>query len=36
MTNAFFSDLMTSIAERGRSLLDRRNWTLNDTPVRGF
>lgn len=33
MTNAFFSDLMTSIAERGRSLLDRRNWTLNDTPL---
>lgn len=33
MTNAFFSDLMTSIAERGRNLLDRRNWTGNDAPV---
>jgi malonyl-CoA decarboxylase len=26
MTNAFFSDLMTSIAERGRTLLDPRAW----------
>ena len=33
MTNAFFSDLMTSIAERGRNLLDRRNWTATDAPA---
>ncbi len=33
MSNAFFSDLMTSIAERGRNLLDRKNWTSSDLPV---
>jgi malonyl-CoA decarboxylase len=27
MSNAFFSDLMTSIAERGRTLLDRKSWS---------
>lgn len=31
MSNAFFSDLMTSIAERGRHLLDRRIWPLGES-----
>jgi malonyl-CoA decarboxylase len=33
MSNAFFSDLLTSIAERGRSLLDRGVWSLGEAPV---
>ncbi len=33
MTNAFFSDLMTSIAERGRNLLDRKMWSTSDAPA---
>jgi malonyl-CoA decarboxylase len=33
MSNAFFSDLMNSIAERGRSLLESRIWPANDTPT---
>jgi malonyl-CoA decarboxylase len=33
MTNAFFSDLLTSIAERGRSLLDRSVWLSSETEV---
>ena len=33
MSNAFFSDLMTSIAERGRNLLERRSWTASDATV---
>ena len=33
MTNAFFSDLLTSIAERGRNLLDRGVWSLGEAPV---
>ncbi|MGO9390307.1 malonyl-CoA decarboxylase [Rhodoblastus sp.] len=33
MSNAFFSDLLTSIAEGGRNLLDRKNWTASDTPT---
>lgn len=33
MSNAFFSDLLTSIAERGRNLLDRRIRTSNGAPV---
>lgn len=33
MSNAFFSDLLTSIAERGRNLLDRRIWSLSEAPV---
>lgn len=33
MSNAFFSDLMTSIAERGRYLLDRRVWSFGETEV---
>lgn len=33
MTNAFFSDVMTSIAERGRNLLDRKIWTTSDGPA---
>jgi malonyl-CoA decarboxylase len=33
MSNAFFSDLLNSIAEGGRNLLDRKNWTASDTPT---
>src|SRR5271157_2298225 len=33
MSNAFFSDLLTSIAEGGRNLLDRKIWTASDTPT---
>jgi malonyl-CoA decarboxylase len=33
MSNAFFSDLLTSIAERGRNLLDRGVWSLSQAPV---
>lgn len=33
MSNAFFSDLLISIAERGRNLLDRRTWTASEGPT---
>jgi malonyl-CoA decarboxylase len=33
MSNAFFSDLLTSIAERGRSLLDRRPWPFAEAAL---
>jgi len=33
MSNAFFSDLMTTIAERGRNLLDRRAWPFSETEI---
>ncbi|WP_294538873.1 malonyl-CoA decarboxylase [uncultured Rhodoblastus sp.] len=33
MSNAFFSDLLTSIAEGGRNLLDRKGWSATDMPT---
>jgi malonyl-CoA decarboxylase len=33
MSNAFFSDLLTSIAERGRNLLDSKIWTAGESPA---
>lgn len=30
MSNAFFSEMMTSIAERGRNLLDRSGWSFGE------
>ncbi|MCI4679423.1 malonyl-CoA decarboxylase [Rhodoblastus acidophilus] len=33
MSNAFFSDLLTSIAERGRNLLDGRSWSFSEASV---
>jgi len=33
MSNAFFSDLLTSIAERGRNFLDRKTWAASDGPT---
>jgi len=33
MSNAFFSDLLTSIAERGRNLLDGKMWPAGGTTV---
>jgi malonyl-CoA decarboxylase len=33
MSNAFFTDLLTSIAEGGRNLLDRSGWTASQPPT---
>lgn len=33
MSNAFFSDLLTSIAERGRNLLDSKIWSAGESPA---